>query len=325
MDGKHPVLISVIVTTYNRAVLLRRALNSIAASCGDPLRAEVIVVDNNSADSTATVVTQVREAGFRFKLIYVVERAQGLSHARNRGLKEASGEYIVFVDDDQAIDAHYLERLPLVFAEHDAVCVGGPILYDNLDSAPVQLCGLCRAHGEHSLGRRARILGPDGGRLWGGNMAFDRRELAAVDGFDVRLGHRGTILSGGEDVELQRRLHQAGKRVIYHPGLIQYHHLSDDRFRRSYWRRRYLGYGRSRYTRDSQRWHTSRCLLGIPYRFWWQLVKRDIPGYLKSFTSLDSSRVFQHELYLWRQMGRMLEARGANRGNRKAVHAADEP
>ena len=81
-----PVLISLVITTYNRAELLAGALKSVAASQFDGHGdVEVIVVDNNSNDGTRQTVENIREAGFPFLLRYVVEPNQGLSYARNRG------------------------------------------------------------------------------------------------------------------------------------------------------------------------------------------------------------------------------------------------
>ena len=84
--------ISVILSTYNRCQSLAKALDSAAASTlpeGDEW--EVVVVDNNSTDQTRDVVEdfQRRHPG-RFR--YVFESQQGLSHARNAGIREARGD-----------------------------------------------------------------------------------------------------------------------------------------------------------------------------------------------------------------------------------------
>src|SRR5690348_4928949 len=96
------VLTSLVITTYNRAALLDKALESVAQSqVVDSARVEVIVVDNNSSDHTRETVDEIRSRGFPFPLRYVLEQHQGLSFARNRGAEEAKGTYVAYMDDDQ--------------------------------------------------------------------------------------------------------------------------------------------------------------------------------------------------------------------------------
>ena len=87
------VSVTVIIPTYNRAELLERALTSVLAQSRLP--DEVLVVDDGSADDTAA---RVRE-GFPSVRLLEQENA-GVSAARNRGIREASGEWLAFLDSD---------------------------------------------------------------------------------------------------------------------------------------------------------------------------------------------------------------------------------
>ena len=108
-------LISVIIPTYNRAALLRRAIDSVYAQegIGGQFDVEVLVVDDGSTDTTAEV------AGAYSGLRYVRPSTnKGTSGARNVGLDAASGEYIAFLDDDDSWLPWKLRRQLQTLEEH---------------------------------------------------------------------------------------------------------------------------------------------------------------------------------------------------------------
>jgi glycosyltransferase involved in cell wall biosynthesis len=89
------VEVTAVVPTRNRAVLLRQTLHSVIAQRGVGL--EVVVVDDGSADGTGEVVAGLRDD--RVRLVRH-QRPQGVSAARNRGIAEARGSWVAFLDDD---------------------------------------------------------------------------------------------------------------------------------------------------------------------------------------------------------------------------------
>lgn len=95
-----PPKLSVIIPTYNRAVFLRKALESVAAQTFSDY--EIIVVDDGSTDRTEDVVARFLKdfpgLGERFR--YFFQQNQGKPIAVNRGLSEARGEWIAFLDSD---------------------------------------------------------------------------------------------------------------------------------------------------------------------------------------------------------------------------------
>lgn len=105
MAESQPPMISAIVPTYNRAEVLPIALNSILAQTYKDF--EVIVVDDGSTDSTGAVLKPYLERP-NFKYIFQENKKQAA--ARNRGISEASGKYIAFLDSD---DFWYPKKLEL--------------------------------------------------------------------------------------------------------------------------------------------------------------------------------------------------------------------
>jgi len=102
--AKQP-LISVIVPVYNNQEYIARCLMSIFSQTYQNI--ELLVINDGSTDLSENVVADLAKKDKRIKLIS--QTNQGVSAARNRGLKEAKGEYIMFVDGDDTIDTTTIE------------------------------------------------------------------------------------------------------------------------------------------------------------------------------------------------------------------------
>jgi glycosyltransferase involved in cell wall biosynthesis len=103
---KHPPTFSVVIPTHNRAGLIQRALQSVAAQTTTDC--EIVVVDDGSADATPTVLESLRSPIFR---MIRNERSLGVAAARNRGAAVATGELITFLDDDDELRPYALAEL----------------------------------------------------------------------------------------------------------------------------------------------------------------------------------------------------------------------
>ncbi len=104
------MFVSVIIRTYNRAHLLKRALHSLARQTLSTEQFEVIVVDDGSKDSTKGVCEAMRRK--LPNLRYVSSGTNnGLGSATNLGIKSARGDNILFIDDDCIAKEDWVERL----------------------------------------------------------------------------------------------------------------------------------------------------------------------------------------------------------------------
>lgn len=100
-------MISIIVPVYNVEKYVKRCVESILAQTYKEF--ELILVDDGSTDQSGELCDTFKTCDNRICVIHQENR--GLSAARNRGLKEAGGEYITYIDSDDYVDASYLETL----------------------------------------------------------------------------------------------------------------------------------------------------------------------------------------------------------------------
>ena len=111
-------MISVIVPVYNVEEYLEECLESIRQQTFTDI--EVILVNDGSTDSSKEICERFCQADNRFKLIN--QENQGQSVARNRGVKESVGHFIMFVDSDDVINTNVLEvLLPYMKTDVDIV------------------------------------------------------------------------------------------------------------------------------------------------------------------------------------------------------------
>lgn len=108
--------LSILVATWNCAPLLAAFLHSLAVQCWQDW--ELIVLDNASTDGTAELVAAWQQSrGFEKRLIWSSEPDSGIYEAWNRGLGQASGDYLSFIGaDDTFVDTGSLERIAILTA-----------------------------------------------------------------------------------------------------------------------------------------------------------------------------------------------------------------
>jgi len=169
--------ISVVIPTYNRAALLAEAIDSALAQTRPP--DEIVVVDDGSTDATTAVL-----ARFAPKVRAVRQDNAGEAAARNRGVAEARGPWIAFLDSDDRWEPAALERLEAAARAHpDAGLVAMRARAIRSDGTPT-----ARVHGKKSPGpyfsTRSLLVGDAGGVL----MPLVRRDLLlSAGGFDTAL------------------------------------------------------------------------------------------------------------------------------------------
>jgi glycosyltransferase involved in cell wall biosynthesis len=234
-------MISVIVCTYNRARTLHLMLESFFAQQDlNRLNHELIVVDNNSTDDTGQATEAFsNHPGFS----YVLEGRQGLSFARNRGIAEAAGDFVSFLDDDVIVDPRWLANLQKCLDETNADAVGGKVELNFQTPPPPWLGSLFRMHLAELDLAPGRMVGLNGSGYSGCNVTLRNEALRHAGGFDEALGRRGIQLACYEDTVVLHRIESDGGRMVYDAAVRVEHLVGPERMTWPYFKRLFIGQG----------------------------------------------------------------------------------
>jgi glycosyltransferase involved in cell wall biosynthesis len=224
--------VSIVICTRDRPDSVRTTVRSILGCRYPTDRLEVIVVDNASEEDAAVGLD---EAEFNGDVAFRVVREPepGLSNARNKGLEEATGEIVVFADDDVEVDSDWLATLVGPFARGEQVGATSGMTLPGALETPAQRW--VEGFGGRVRGFDTRVYDlanppPDqplfpftvGDLGAGRNMAFRGDLLRSQGGFDPALGP-GTLAHDGDDIEALLRVLLSGREVVHDPAAIVWH------------------------------------------------------------------------------------------------------
>jgi len=208
------MLITVSICTFNRAESLRRTLDSLAAmQVPEDLVWEVVVVNNNSPDHTDAVIAAFAD---RLPIRREFEPQPGASHARNRAIEVAKGDYFVWTDDDVVVEPGWLAAYVEAFGCWPEAAVFGGSIRARYEEPVAKWVAESEAllgapYCIRDLGSEPIPLSPAGNRLpLGANFALRSAEQRAFR-YDPELGPSPTSQRRGEEHDvIERILHSGG-------------------------------------------------------------------------------------------------------------------
>jgi glycosyltransferase involved in cell wall biosynthesis len=193
------VKISVIVPTYARSDLLARLLESLARQTFAACDFELIVADDGSPPDTERVV-QTFAATAPMSVIYLRQPNAGPARARNLAISRCAFDWIAMTDDDCVADPGWLSAVVGAIERNpEAVAVEGKTVCPD----------------RHPLKHFVENL--EGQRYWTANMAFSRKALLAVGGFDGDFPH-----ACNEDIEIALKIQKVGE-IVWCPEALIVH------------------------------------------------------------------------------------------------------
>jgi len=219
--------LSVIIVNFNVKYFLEQCLCSVVKA-GKNIEMEIIVVDNRSTDNSRDFFKDRFET---VKFIWNTEN-EGFSKANNTGLKQATGEYILFLNPDTILPEDCLQNCLAVFHQHNNIgAVGvhmidgsGNFLKESKRGFPSPFTSFCKLAGltalfptskifaRYYLGHLDQNKNHEVAVLAGAFMLVQKRVLDKTGGFDERF------FMYGEDIDLSYRILQAGFKNFYFAG-----------------------------------------------------------------------------------------------------------
>ena len=202
---KEKTICSVCIATYKRPRLLKELLLSLSRQAlPDDIGMEIIVVDNDALKTGKAAVCEFQN-DHTIPCHYFSQPKKNISLTRNLAVEKASGEYILFIDDDEKASPLWIHHLLTTLKKYNADGVFGPIMPEFNETTPDWMRRSDLFYGTVS----ATGIKADG--HWTGNCIVSASLIKNMKKpFDASYG-----ISGGEDSNLFDRLERQGARFVY--------------------------------------------------------------------------------------------------------------
>ena len=237
--------ISICICTFKRPEMLLRTLDSLRQQRTDGrFTYSIVVADNDSAESAkATVQAFAARSGIETK--YCVEPTPNIALARNAVVRNARGDYLAFIDDDEFPNADWLLQMRNACRAHNVAGVLAPVLPHFETEPPAWL----KRGGFYDRPRHATGHPMSWEKSRTGNVLLRRRIIEGVDPvFTPAFG------AGGEDLDFFRRMGAAGHKFIWCDEAPAYETVPEHRWTRRFLVRRALLRGQQTLRHPKNRW-----------------------------------------------------------------------
>jgi glycosyltransferase involved in cell wall biosynthesis len=283
--------LTVAICTRNRARPLATALESLCSlRIPNGISWDVLVIDNDSTDGTADVI-----ASFvgRLPISRHFEPKKGVSNARNRAVDEAAGDYILWTDDDVAVDPDWLAAYSRAISRHSSVDVLGGAVTPIFQGGPP--AWLARALKYSKVGNVFCSVDPRGRPLkfdrhsqdvpWGSNYAV-RRSAYRTHRYNPNLGPGSAVAPLCDETDLIERILASGGTGIWVADARVKHIIPKERQTVQYLRKYYTACGLTLSFRNSledSRGQSGKTntWFGIDRWLWRSLVEDEIAYWFK--------------------------------------------
>lgn len=245
--SENKIDISVIIPTLNRAIYLKKTLNSILFQNFSPDRYEIIIIDGGSSDTTKEICNDVITQFPNHSIYYIYEPEPGLLSGRHRGVRESCGEILVFVDDDIEATEGWLSAIYRTFKDPTVQIVGGKNLPKYEIEPPYWIAQMwtttqyggrvCGYLSLLDLGDEQLDIHPN--YVWGLNFSIRKDVINTLGGFhpDTYPKYLQRFQGDGE-TGLTMKAFEKGCRAVYQPNAKIFHIIPAKRLTIKYFENR---------------------------------------------------------------------------------------
>ncbi|MCB8977299.1 MAG: glycosyltransferase [Ardenticatenaceae bacterium] len=238
------IKVSIVLPTYNRVERLKSVLQALENQSYPLEKFEVLVVSDGSTDGTDNYLANLASP---LNLLPINQANQGPAAARNTGVTQASGEFVLFIDDDVVPIPNFIdEHMNFHQGNSTQIVIGPMITPDNYIMSPwvnYEQTMLMKQY-------QAMVNGewsPTARQFYTGNASLMRKHIIEAGGFDPAFRR-------AEDLELAYRLNDKGLQFVFNPQAVGFHFAE-----RSFesWSRIAYTYGRNDViftTKKGQQW-----------------------------------------------------------------------
>lgn len=279
--------LSIAIRTYNGAARLPAVLEALRRQAAtESFRWEVVIVDNNSTDSTRHLIERYQRDGLGCPLRYIFEPQQGASFARQRAIAEAKGTWIGFLDDDNIPTESWVHSAYHFGRSHPRAAAFGSQIHARYEVSPPQNFEriaqffpiierdevVCFTTGWRAM---SNLVPPGAGLV----IRRDAWQQDVPQDLVLKGPVGSTLSEKGEDVESLLYLKKAGWEIWFNPEMHIEHQIPRRRFEKQYLLDFFRGIGLSKYTTRM-----------VPYAPWQR------PAMIAIYLLSDAQKVIRHLL-----------------------------
>lgn len=244
--------VEIAICTWNRAALLQKTIESLKRLIVPyQIKLRVIIVDNGSTDETSQILESFAiddRFNQRHRVLILNEEQQGHTHARNKAIEHIDSDFLIWTDDDVVLDAFLIQKyVDFADANRDTAFFGGkiepdfevtpePWITENWEK--LKGCFAARDLGEAPLPFSKDTL------PYGANFAI-RSDVQKSFPFNTELGRSGQQVHGEDELEMLRRVLDAGFTGSWVPDATVEHFIDATRMTELYVREYFVGQGRA--------------------------------------------------------------------------------
>jgi glycosyltransferase involved in cell wall biosynthesis len=194
---------------------------------------EIILVDNASTDKTTETARQVWNKNPVTHLKIVDEKEPGLIYARLRGVRETLYDIISFIDDDNWVEPHWIEKVFTIFENDEKIgACGGKVIAGFENGAPAWFTDFQSNFAIGDQQKESGYVHKNRGFLWGAGLSVRKclfQEIQKKGYKWTMTGRKGNLLLAGDDSEICKAVVLMGHKLYYEKSLTLVHYMPEER------------------------------------------------------------------------------------------------